>query len=51
MLAKQFTKQYIVSKNKNEKEIFSHLLDNKDNPQNIFLLATFFYYGKMCNFC
>ncbi|GES97453.1 kinase-like domain-containing protein [Rhizophagus clarus] len=41
----QLTERYIVSKNQNEKEIFSYLLDNKNIPQNVFLLAIFFHYG------
>jgi hypothetical protein len=41
----QLTKQFIVSKNKNEKEIFSYLLEEKDKLQNVLLLAIFFHYG------
>src|ERR1043165_5674765 len=35
----QSVKLCITTKNKNEKEIFSYLLDDKNKPQNIFLLA------------
>ncbi len=41
----QSIKLYITSKNKNEKEIFNYLLDNKDKLQNIFLLANLYQHG------
>ncbi|RIA84981.1 kinase-like domain-containing protein [Glomus cerebriforme] len=38
-------KRHIILKNKNENEIFNYILDNKDIPQNIFLLAIFYQHG------
>src|ERR1044072_5980312 len=38
-------KQHIAFKRKNENEIFSYLLANKNKQQNIFLLAIFYQYG------
>src|SRR5436190_2235732 len=38
----QLIKQHIISRSKNEYEIFNYLLNNKNNLQNIFLLAIFY---------
>src|SRR5438034_373297 len=45
----QLIKQYIIIKNKSEKEIFNYLLNNKNKLQNNFLLAIFYHYGIGAN--